>query len=259
MLNTLHLQNGGSTDTEDCDCIVHQTFYGRLSSTVTCDNCRNTTTALDPYMDLSLDIRNLPKKKKSEGATSEDSQMALQTCLDRFTGREKLGAAEYTCQNCDSGQNAIKQLSIKQLPPVLPIHLKVPPPPSSPSHVSNSLPQRFEHSKSTSTKIETKISFPLSLDLYPYTTAYRSKAPSKNSAPPNTNHNINSPANTLVYELSSVIVHKGKIDSGHYISYSREGDDWFMFDDSKVVLASEKEVLAAEAYLLFYMVQALEV
>jgi ubiquitin carboxyl-terminal hydrolase 22/27/51 len=58
---------------------------------------------------------------------------------------------------------------------------------------------------------------------------------------------------------TSVVVHKGKIDSGHYISYSREGDDWFMFDDSKVVLASEKEVLAAEAYLLFYMVQALEV
>jgi ubiquitin carboxyl-terminal hydrolase 22/27/51 len=62
-----------------------------------------------------------------------------------------------------------------------------------------------------------------------------------------------------VYELASVVVHKGKIDSGHYISYSREGDDWFMFDDSKVVLASEKEVLGAEAYLLFYMVQALEV
>ncbi|KAL5372460.1 hypothetical protein DPSP01_013483 [Paraphaeosphaeria sporulosa] len=242
MLNTLHLQNGGSTDTEDCDCIVHQTFYGRLSSTVTCDNCRNTTTALDPYMDLSLDIRNLPKKKKSE--RSDDDHIALQSCLDRFTGREKLGAAEYTCQTCDGGQNATKQLSIKQLPPVLPIHLK-----------------RFEHSKSTSTKLETRISFPLTLDLYPYTTAYRSTSPppAKNAAPRNTSHNTNAPANTLIYELSSVVVHKGKIDSGHYISYSREGDDWFMFDDSKVVLASEKEVLGAEAYLLFYMVQCLEV
>jgi ubiquitin carboxyl-terminal hydrolase 22/27/51 len=97
------------------------------------------------------------------------------------------------------------------------------------------------------------------LDLYPYTTSYRSTSPPKGATPANTNHNINAPANTLVYELASVVVHKGKIDSGHYISYSREGDDWFMFDDSKVVLASEKEVLAAEAYLLFYMVQALEV
>jgi ubiquitin carboxyl-terminal hydrolase 22/27/51 len=138
MLNTLHLQNGGSADAEDCDCIVHQTFYGRLSSTVTCDNCRNTTTALDPYMDLSLDIRNLPKRKKSEAA-SADNQIALQSCLDRFTGREKLGAAEYTCQTCDGGQNATKQLSIKQLPPVLPIHLKVRTSPVPPSNVPRRL------------------------------------------------------------------------------------------------------------------------
>ncbi|KAL5392014.1 hypothetical protein PMIN02_006309 [Paraphaeosphaeria minitans] len=135
MLNTLHLQNGGSTDTEDCDCMVHQTFYGRLSSTVTCDNCRNTTTALDPYMDLSLDIRNLPKRKKAE--RSDNDHIALQSCLDRFTGREKLGAAEYTCQTCDGGQNATKQLSIKQLPPVLPIHLKVYRIPLSTTHFSS--------------------------------------------------------------------------------------------------------------------------
>jgi ubiquitin carboxyl-terminal hydrolase 22/27/51 len=54
-----------------------------------------------------------------------------------------------------------------------------------------------------------------------------------------------------MYELSSVIVHKG--------NYAREGNDWFLFDDSKVVLASEAEVLGAEAYLLFYMVSGLEV
>lgn len=134
------------------------------------------------------------------------------------------------------------------------------PPPSSRTN-SNAPHQRFEHSKSTPTKLSTRISFPLTLDLYPYTTAFRSSspAPSKTATPPNTSHNTNAPANVLIYELSSVVVHKGKIDSGHYISYSREGDDWFMFDDSKVVLASEKEVLGVEAYLLFYTVQCLEV
>ncbi|KAF2685581.1 ubiquitin carboxyl-terminal hydrolase-like protein 22 [Lentithecium fluviatile CBS 122367] len=245
MLNTLHLQNGGSTDSEHCKCVVHQTFYGKLSSTVTCDSCRNTTTALDPYMDLSLDVRNLPKKRKLEGGGKDEAQLDLRDCLERFTGREKLGAAEYTCQNCDSGQNATKQLSIKRLPPVLPIHLK-----------------RFEHTKNNSSKIETKISFPMKLDIYPYTTAYRStqpKASKTGTAPPNSNHNVNTPANALFYELCGVIVHKGKIDSGHYVSYSREGNDWFAFDDSKVVLVSEAEVLAAEAYLLFYMVSSLEV
>jgi ubiquitin carboxyl-terminal hydrolase 22/27/51 len=121
--------------------------------------------------------------------------------------------------------------------------------------------QRFEHTKSTSSKIETRVSFPTKLDINPYTTSYQQllKKSMKATGAPPTNYNTNTPANSLVYELSSVIVHKGKIDSGHYVSYSREGNDWFMFDDSKVVLAGEAEVLAAEAYLLFYMVSGLEV
>jgi ubiquitin carboxyl-terminal hydrolase 22/27/51 len=51
-----------------------------------------------------------------------------------------------------------------------------------------------------------------------------------------------------------VIVHKGKIDSGHYVSYARQGEEWFRFDDSMVVRVDEKEVLGAEAYMLFYCV-----
>jgi ubiquitin carboxyl-terminal hydrolase 22/27/51 len=126
ILNTLHLANGGSTDdTEDCKCVVHQTFYGKLSSTVTCDNCRNVTTALDPYMDLSLDIRNQTKKRKLNVDKGDEIPLDLRDCLGRFTAREKLGSADYTCRKCDSPQSATKQLSIKQLPPVLAVHLKV--------------------------------------------------------------------------------------------------------------------------------------
>ena len=128
ILNALHQQNGGSSfdaNGSDCNCVIHQTFSGKLQSTVTCDKCRNVTTALDPYMDLSLDIRSQAKKRKLEGDTPKDAPIDLRDCLDRFTSREKLGAAEYTCQNCEGGQNATKQLSIKRLPPVLPIHLKV--------------------------------------------------------------------------------------------------------------------------------------
>jgi ubiquitin carboxyl-terminal hydrolase 22/27/51 len=104
----------------------------------------------------------------------------------------------------------------------------------------------------------------MKLDIYPYTTTYRSTQPkaskaSSGATPPNSNHNVNTPSTAVFYELSGVIVHKGKIDSGHYVSYSREGNDWFAFDDSKVVLVNEAEVLAAEAYLLFYMVSSLEV
>ena len=131
ILNTLHLENGGSSsdsNSSDCNCIIHQTFYGKLQSTVTCDKCRNVTTALDPVMDLSLDLRSQAKKRKLDGEAAKDAAIDLRDCLERFTAREKLAAAEYTCQNCDNTQqNATKQLSIKRLPPVLPIHLKVKP------------------------------------------------------------------------------------------------------------------------------------
>lgn len=124
MLNTLHLQNGGSPE-NDCTCIIHQTFYGKLCSTVTCDKCKNTNTALDPYMDLSLDVRNQTKKRKTEDKGGEENALDLRDCLERFTSREKLAAEDYTCHSCKERQNATKQLSIKRLPPVLPIHLKV--------------------------------------------------------------------------------------------------------------------------------------
>lgn len=86
----------------------------------------------------------------------------------------------------------------------------------------------------------------MSLDMSPYTTKHKEKGKSSNVV------------HACVYELYSVVVHKGKMDSGHYISYSKDKNDWFMFDDSKVVLVSEADVLQANAYLLFYVVRNLE-
>lgn len=129
LLNALHTDNGGDTEgaSDDCSCIIHRIFYGMLQSTVTCDKCRNITTALDPVMDLSLDLRQA-KKQKSDGDSKDKDKtpICLKDCLERFTGKEKLAAADYSCQNCGgTPQNATKQLSIKRLPPVVPIHFKV--------------------------------------------------------------------------------------------------------------------------------------
>ena len=80
-------------------------------------------------MDLSLDLRIQAKKRKLNGeakqAAEEGDNMLLQECLRRFTSVERLAAAEYTCQRCDGPCDATKQLSVKSLPPVLSIHLKV--------------------------------------------------------------------------------------------------------------------------------------
>lgn len=119
ILNSLHAAN--SAEEEDissgtskenfaskdhCDCIVHQTFGGLLKSTVTCSSCKNITTALDPFMDLSLDVRSTAisvkkqKLKHTNGTTgSKDiAPMDLTECLDRFTSTETLSSDSYHCR-----------------------------------------------------------------------------------------------------------------------------------------------------------------
>ena len=85
-------------------------------------------------------------------------------------------------------------------------------------------------------KMELPVTFPMELDVTPYTAWGAGKG-----------------SGEATYVLSAVIVHKGGMDSGHYVSYAREGKEWFMFDDSKVVLVGEADVLAAQAYLLVYV------
>ena len=185
ILNSLHSANGGSeaspredsqnaaasadsSDAPTCPCIIHKTFYGRLQSTVTCGKCRNTTTALDPFMDLSLDLRQHGgKKRKLNGEHSKDKEknlpsaapaaedgesppdthnhMQLAECLRRFTGEERLPPADYSCAKCGGPSEAVKQLSLRRLPPVLSIHLKVRPShPFAPPLLSSHRPSRAD-------------------------------------------------------------------------------------------------------------------
>ncbi|QIX00577.1 hypothetical protein AMS68_006094 [Peltaster fructicola] len=261
ILNGLHTANidedddsvSATRDAKDCDCVIHQTFGGTYRSTVTCKVCKNTNTTYDPFTDLSLDIRNTTtssKKKKlglanGTSSTKESLPMDLTECLDRFTSPELLSADNYTCRKCDKGQEAEKRMRLHNLPPVLPIHLK----------------RSHSKSSSQSTKVETKVRFPFTFDISPYTTA---QSPTKKSAKQvedsaeNNDKEKSAPRPEAIYWLSSVVVHKGKIDNGHYISYSRQGDEWFRFDDSMVVKVDDKEVLGAEAYMLFYVIQDLD-
>lgn len=259
-------EDGNDTQkkTESCDCIIHQTFSGLMRSTVTCSECKNTNTTSEPFMDLSLDIKTtgfVTKKKKlaltnAVQTIKEAIPMDLRECLDRFTSTETLTSENYTCRKCNAPKEAKKKLSLTQLPPVLPIHLK-----------------RFAHSKTKaeSNKVNTTIRFPFSLDMSPWLSK-ETKAPTTNGHHPEKNDDSDdgdtidvkpaakkdkkedSEPQKPIFELSSVVVHKGKIDNGHYISYSRQGNEWFRFDDEKVVQVEEREVLQAEAYMLFYVI-----
>jgi len=59
-------------------------------------------------------------------------------------------------------------------------------------------------------KNETRVKFPTTLDMTPYTPQAKRKESGA------------SRKTSFVYELLSVIIHIGKMDTGHYISYSRD-------------------------------------
>ncbi|KAF9434598.1 hypothetical protein BGZ76_007749 [Entomortierella beljakovae] len=262
-LNQIHAKSPSSKPLH-CNCIIHKTFAGVLQSDVTCLNCANVTSAFDPILDISLDLR--PTKRSKSGSNKirgvnddkNDGPNSLADCLDRYTHPEKLGTNEYNCSKCGkTGQEATKQLSMKVIPPVLSFQLK-----------------RFEHSMGAS-KIETKIRFPAQLDMTQYTTSARKLKKSRLAAQQKLNgtgsengspgslgsSSLNSslePIPTYVYNLFAVINHQGKMDTGHYTAYAKHRGEWFSLDDHKVSLASQKDVLDSKAYMLFYVKQNLD-
>ncbi|KAI5295030.1 hypothetical protein KEM52_002555 [Ascosphaera acerosa] len=210
----------------DCACFFHKAFYGKLRSTVTCLTCGNVTKKDDPIMDLSLAFQchnsPPPPPPPRNSKTAAASSRTLTDCLDSFTAPEHL---TYSCSRCgDEPQQATKQLLLKRLPLILCIQLK-----------------RFERTPTTTEKVQGKIEFPLAFNMLPYTT--------KPSA---------SGSEQYVYDLHSVIVHTGTtVDAGHYYTYCRQGEQWFLFNDDKVLQVSVADVLNANAYLLFYTVRTL--
>jgi ubiquitin carboxyl-terminal hydrolase 22/27/51 len=249
LLNQLHESCGCIAPAKACECLYHQTFFGRLRSTVTCLTCHNVTKTSDPIIDLSLDLYQQAKRRKVDPKKPNvDAPLDLWSCLKSFTTPEKLQADEYRCgsETCKkTTQRAKKHLTIKKLPPAMCIQLK-----------------RYEHNIVNAKKLTIRCNFPLQLDMTPYTTAAFKQAQKYQKHNPN--NSISSPLPTSnfpsslskIYDLSAVVVHHGEgTNAGHYKCFCKRDDQWFEYNDQKVMLASEKQVLGAEAYLLFYIVR----
>ncbi|GCE98120.1 ubiquitin carboxyl-terminal hydrolase 8 [Zygosaccharomyces mellis] len=190
---------------ELCDCIAHSTFQGSLKSSIVCPECQmDSKTTTDPFMDLSLDI-----KDKSN----------LYECLDSFHKMEQLHDFNYHCNRCNTAQNAIKRLIIHKLPAVLVLQLK-----------------RFEHHlNGNNVKLNDIVEFPLYLNMRNYCDG--------DDVP------------DIVFELIGIIAHRGTVNEGHYIAFTKvTTGHWFKFNDSMVSSITEEELLQEQAYLLFYVV-----
>lgn len=178
-------------------------------------------------------------------------EYTLQDCLDEYVLPERLGAGVYHCKSCGSNEEALKQLSIKTLPPTLSIQFKV-------IHYTR-LIQRFKHSEKSSSKIDTFVKIPLTLDMTPQTTrmvktrtiltqAMKARSPKPHAFDP-----VTDGIPTYKYSLFALICHEGKLDTGHYKAYCRVRNDWFLFDDHNITTTDISVVLKANVYMCFYI------
>ena len=116
----LRLANEGSNNKletkfvnyNNCHCIIDKIFTGGLQSDVICSYCNYVSTKVDPFWDISLEIR----------LTDLREPLRLEDCLFRFTLPEIL--TSFNCSFCKCTKEAKKQLTMKNLPIVCCFHLK---------------------------------------------------------------------------------------------------------------------------------------
>ncbi|EPS62798.1 ubiquitin carboxyl-terminal hydrolase, partial [Genlisea aurea] len=223
-----HFQGSG-----DC-CIAHRVFSGILRSDVMCTSCGFTSTTYDPCVDISLDLEphRLSGSPKLTAAT-------LAGCLDRFTRPERLGSDQkFFCQRCQVRQESLKQMSIRKLPLVTCFHIK-----------------RFEHSsvRKMSRKIDRYLQFPTSLHMEPYLSSAILRSRNGNRMTFPLEGDESDCPSCSEFELFAVIAHSGKLDSGHYVTYLRLGNEWYKCDDAWITRVKDDSLRGAQAYMLFYV------
>ncbi|KAJ2908266.1 hypothetical protein GGI21_003058 [Coemansia aciculifera] len=298
VLDALHASLAAEEDNAGaaCACVVHTAFAGVLQSAVTCERCGNTTRSLDPMLDISLDIPTVPPVRAADAAlnTALDAKqrrgvaqasmtrgyrpvLTLHDCLAHYTRAEALAPGAYRCARCPGGAGsaaAVKQLSVKELPPVLTFQLK---------RFAAAANAGGNGGGSAHAKVDSFVRLPLHVDMTPYTAAALSGSgapvlpPSSSSSslpPPSLGRRSDAThANPACqYSLFAVIDHTGLLDTGHYTAYARHRSRWFRFDDAAVTPVDVRDVLGfaddtaarlgrpakGRAYMAFYIKTVLD-
>ena len=126
--------------------IMKNLFYGVFANEFICKGCPHYSEREEPFMAINLLVKN--KKSVLEG-------------LENFTEGEMLeGDNAYYCEKCETKRDTLKRCSIKRLPNILFLELK-----------------RFEFNFDTMQKykINDYCSFPMELDMKPYSQEYVSR------------------------------------------------------------------------------------
>lgn len=232
---------------------IQNLFDGSLLSTFICKECHAVTRTLEPILDLSIQIpqetssdrlfdiseapeevefslirpEELPEEYKEiecyEPKLSFSSSIStIQGCLEHFFSYEDLTDLKnlYACPKCRSRVFATRRYLVMKPPKILVIHLK-----------------RFYQTGLRFNKINSSIFFDSCLSLQRFLTCKSLQGD---------------------YRLFSVIQHIGSMREGHYISYIKTASSWLLCDDAEISRVSEEEVKNAQAYMLFYINEEVE-
>jgi len=155
----------------------------------------------------------------AQGARDETPRLSLKDCVKRYLQPEVLrGDDMWYCPRCKEHVEAQKTLQLWSLPQVLIIHLK-----------------RFSYSRYRRDKLDVDVDFPIrSLDLSDYLPECSAEL-------------------GAVYDLFAISNHYGGLGGGHYTAHVLNVDSrWYLYDDSHVSTASEKDLSPSAAYVLLY-------
>ena len=200
-------------------------FAGQLKTTVVCTACGFRSRAFDPMWDWSIPIPKAAALRDKVSGYASSGGVSLEDCCSKFAEEEALSGDDASfCSRCRKHQPCRKRTLLYRPPQVLVIHLK-----------------RFNFSFVRRSKITADVTFPLrGFDVRPFV-------------------DPDSPfmrgPGIRTYRLAAVSNHSGSLGGGHYTAHARNCDDgnFYLFNDSRVSLARESQISAADAYLLFYV------
>lgn len=198
---------------------------------VTCDACGTLTVRTEPLLGLYLSLPPSVGRRR---------YVTLQECLDHNTASERLtGDNIFECDKCNGKRNATKTVQLGRRPQTLLFSFR-----------------RTLWNKSKGLhKDGRRVDFPLNFNA----TALLS------------GHDGGEKDDNCHYRLAAIVSHSGSSPlCGHYISWCRvtswsnvasvadltqsvsDGGQWYLFNDSSVTPAQERDVLNAEAFILLY-------
>lgn len=162
--------------------------------------------------------------KGSKGGENDDSGIiTLGKSFEAFKKREQLGVMDtWYCPSCKEYVQAYKKMDLWSVPEVLTLQLK-----------------RFQYEQGAYAvnreKLDTLVDFPERLNMKQHVIGPQHEDES------------------LDFELFAVSNHIGfGMDGGHYTAYGKHGGKWYLFNDTTVTPADWKDIVSAEAYVLFY-------